>query len=140
MPTSTTNMGLLKPIVGNDTGLWGGQLNGDLDVLDLLAVYPINMRVQFGVLTLTYDLVRPISFEFCTAGSSDLNLTLPDAVSEEGKIFLVIKTDSGIGAVNLNPSGLETINGVNAPYILTNQWQYVGVITDGSNWTIVINN
>lgn len=39
MPTSTTNLGLSKPLVNNatDQDLWGGYLNTDLDTLDAQA-------------------------------------------------------------------------------------------------------
>jgi hypothetical protein len=36
MPTTTTNLGLYKPVVGGDTDQWGGYLNDNFDDLDAI--------------------------------------------------------------------------------------------------------
>lgn len=49
MPTTTTNLGLSKPLVNNatDQDLWGGYLNTDLDTLDSeAATYSINKNAN----------------------------------------------------------------------------------------------
>lgn len=139
MPTPTPNMGLQKPTEGNDTGVWGGYLNGDLDLLDQLALFPIQTFVQFGVSNLVPDAVSPIVFCFATTGNSDLSLNLPDAVSTTRKLFHLTKTDSGTGGAILNAVGGQTISG-STSYTLSNQFQFVGVFSDGSNWIVIINN
>lgn len=131
MPTPTTNMGLQKPTVQGDSGAWGGYQNAAFDIIDTLALFPTSTSNTSG--NLAFDNVRPIVFEQATGGSLGIVRTLPSAVGKAGKIFHVTKVDSGAGSV--------TVAGViNADYVLVNQDQYVGVLSDGTNWRVVINN
>lgn len=139
MPTPTTNMGLLKPDPGDDTGLWGGYLNGDLDLLDLLARFPVETHVQFGANNLQYDQVSPIVVALGIAGGTDLPLFLPSATAQSGKVFLVIKSDSGLGTVTISTVGGQTINN-SFSYVLTAQFKNVALLSDGANWLIVFSN
>lgn len=139
MPTNTQNMNLQKPIPGSDFGVWGNELNQNLDLLDRLAVLPIQTFIQFGPSTLILDAVCPIVLCLATAGASDLNLTLPTASSNSGKVFHLTKVDSGVGSVILNTVGGQLIND-STTYTLFNQFQYVAVASDGTNWLVIFNN
>jgi uncharacterized protein (TIGR02217 family) len=70
-----------------------------------------------------------------TTGSSALTATLPSAVGLSGKVFFIKKIDAGSGAVTVVTTAGQTIDG-HATYILSDQWQFVELTSDGSNWQI----
>ena len=75
-----------------------------------------------------------------TSGAGGITLTLISAVGIAGRSMKIIKIDSGVGAVTITPNGTQNINGVNASYLLTNQYQYVVLESDGANWFVIGNN
>jgi hypothetical protein len=73
------------------------------------------------------------------AGETGITLTLPSAVGRTGKVFRIKRIDAGAGNVTISTTSSQTIDGV-TPYLLTNQWQFVTVVSNGSNWLIVEQN
>lgn len=47
-----------------------------------------------------------------------------------------VKIDSSVNSVTIDANGSETING-SLTYVLSNQWDAVGIVSDGSNWFVV---
>lgn len=72
---------------------------------------------------------------------ADITLTLPTVASGNGLIVLVKKVDSGAGNVIVQGHGspAESIDG-DTTYYLSNQYQYVRLISDGSKWNVIGNN
>jgi hypothetical protein len=136
MPNAPTpNLGLTVPTVGGDFNMWGGELNTDLAILDGLgsaAIFSpsINFPVQFGTF--------PETFVMAASGALGITVTLPPAATVPGRIVTVKKVDAVFANVTVAPIA-GTIDG-NATYLLGNQYQYVRVLSDGSNWKIVGNN
>lgn len=129
----TPNLGLTLPVVNGDNGIWGNELNTDLTIIDGLGVIPNQNFAANG--TLAYDTGgRPIVVSECSAGAGGITVTLP--ASTLGKVFVLVKTDSGVGSVTVATSSSQTISG-QSTMILSNQWQYLGVFGDGSNWIVV---
>jgi hypothetical protein len=83
----------------------------------------------------TYPITRQDEALFVDATST---VSLPSAVGFKQILFTIKKMFSGGTVVISAPAG-QTIDG-NASYTLTNQYQYVAVISDGANWGIVENN
>lgn len=75
-----------------------------------------------------------------TSGGSGITITLPSASTNTNRSFIIKKIDSSVQAVNINTTGGQTIDGNASGYVLVNQWQYVEVLSDGSNWQIIRNN
>lgn len=71
-----------------------------------------------------------------TGGAGGITVTLPTAVGAAGQMACIKKVDTGVGAVTVATTGGQTIDGVST-YLLVNQWQFVNVQSDGSNWLIV---
>lgn len=71
----------------------------------------------------------------CTAGSGGITLTLPSASGRTGKKFEFLRVDAAAGVVTIATTSSQTINGITT-YLLTNQWQFVLVYCDGTNWKI----
>lgn len=71
-----------------------------------------------------------------TGGAGGITATLPTAVGRQGRRYTIVRVDAGAGDVTLDGDGSETING-DADYILVNQWQFVTVESDGTNWVVV---
>ena len=72
-------------------------------------------------------------------GGTGITLTLWSAVSGTGKVFRIKRIDSGAGNVTISFRSSQTIEG-ETPYLLTNQWQFVTVISDGGNSLILEQN
>jgi len=69
----------------------------------------------------------------CETGSSDITLSLPIPALMRGRTLTVKKTDSGAGAVLLDPPGSASIDGEFTASI-TDQFGYISVSSDGSIW------
>lgn len=104
-------------------------------------------KINLGNVAITFA-VSPKSSGFAasastvylvTTGSSALVATLPTAVGASGQIFIFKKVDSGSGSVTVATTSSQTIDGLSI-YQLTNQWQFLWVTSDGSNWQIINNN
>lgn len=65
----------------------------------------------------------------------DGTVTLPDATNAYGR-FYIIKYIASSGAGNVHTTNSQTIDGV-ATYVLTAQYKYVQVQSDGYNWFII---
>jgi hypothetical protein len=89
----------------------------------------------FTTTSTNLTLVAPNDFVACTGGSGGITITLLTAVGNGGCAFIIKKVDSGIGAITIATTSSQTIDG-SSTYQLTNQWQFVKVISDGSNWLI----
>lgn len=76
---------------------------------------------------------------FVTTGSSTVVLTLPSAVGNLGRTYLIKKVDSGLGIVSVATVSAQTIDG-QPSWDLTNEYQYIEVASDGANWNIIRNN
>lgn len=74
-----------------------------------------------------------------TAGGGGITLTLPAAASNTGWRFTIRKVDGAAGAVIIDGNASETIDG-DLTYVLTNEWQYIEIVSNGTNWSIVANN
>jgi hypothetical protein len=73
----------------------------------------------------------------CNATSGVVTLTLPAASSAgAGFRFFAKKTDATANAVVLDGSASETIDGATT-FSLSRQYDYVGVICDGTTWHII---
>lgn len=71
-----------------------------------------------------------------TTGSA-LTITLPSTATIKGRIYTIKKIGSGgiDNQLTINPSG-GTIDG-GSSYIIYNDWTYVTLQTDGSNWYVI---
>lgn len=62
---------------------------------------------------------------------------LPTAVGITGKLYTFKIVSSGtLNPLTIDPAGSETVDGATA-YQLTEQYQFVTVMSDGANWNIV---
>lgn len=65
-------------------------------------------------------------------------ITLPSAVGIAGRKYTIKNIDAAT-TVTVSVTGAETIDGA-ATKLLTVQYQYISVVSDGTNWLIVANN
>jgi hypothetical protein len=75
------------------------------------------------------------SLMLATGGSSGITLSLPTLSTWNGGLTIK-KVDSGVGSVTIS----GTIDGDVGGYVLTNQYQFVVLATDGSNIYVIGNN
>jgi hypothetical protein len=76
-----------------------------------------------------------------TSPVASITRTLPAAAGVNGYIVTVKKVDSGAGAVIVqgNGSPAESIDGA-ITWTLSNQYQYVRLLCDGTSWHVIGNN
>lgn len=79
------------------------------------------------------------TFILATAGAPGITLTLPSAVGVAGQTMRIVMVDTGVGGVAIHTTGGQSISGA-ANYALSNQWQYVQLESNNSNWVVVANN
>lgn len=131
--SSTPILGLTLPTVGASVGVWGTEVNTDLQIIDNLgAASSVSVSSSQVVVAATF----PELIVLGTGGSAGITVTLPAPSSaNKGKIFTIKKVDSGAGAVTVVPaSGL--IDG-QASWILAGQYSHVRVYSDGANYDVI---
>lgn len=139
MPTLTTNYGLQKPLVNDatDEDQWGGYLNTDLDTIDGLIFNGINtitsgFSANFAVAGTNRNQLLLVS-----AASGAISVTMPNpATVANGFTATIKKTDPTANTVTLLPFAAETFDGQSS-FILGAQYQFVKVVSDGTNWQIL---
>lgn len=67
------------------------------------------------------------------ASSGNKTITVPTASTFTNRRFIVKKIDSSANTVTLTRSASNTIDGGNT-YVLTTQWQFTTIVSDGTNW------
>ena len=75
-----------------------------------------------------------------TTGASTRTMTLPLAANNVGRVITFKKVDSGAGKITIVRSGSNTIDGYTTTDIGTgsiNQYAYLTVFSDGTNWSVV---
>lgn len=85
--------------------------------------------------TADYTVTSTDSIILANANAAAVNITLPSAVGIAGRQYTVKAIDVTGGAVTV----VGTIDSA-ANYTLSLQWQYVTVVSDGSNWLVIANN
>lgn len=146
MPTFTANYGLSKPLVNNatDQDLWGGELNGDLDELDVLLKTGFNW--SSSPQTLNFSVSAPTTGS-ATIGStkllyqidstlSNVTASLPAAASCAGMAVAFRRIDSGANTISITANGAEIINGLVTRTLLL-QYDYLIIASDGTSWSII---
>ncbi len=146
MPTSTSNFGLLRPLVNDatDQDLWGGQLNTDLDSIDSLALTllnwtPSSKTVSFSVTARTAASTTTGSSKtlyVCDATSGAIVVTLPAASTASGLVVAFKKTDASANNVTITGNGAELIDAANT-FALSARYSYAVLVCDGTGWNII---
>ena len=147
MPTFTTNYGLSKPLVNNatDQDLWGGELNGDMDELDVLLKVGMNFTPSSSQ-TSTFSVTAPTvgsqttgsanMLYLCDATGGAFAANLPTAASCSGMKVAFKKTDATTNAVTITGNGSETIDGSNT-LALAGQYNAAVIVSNGTSWSII---
>lgn len=73
---------------------------------------------------------------FCDASGGDIDINLPSAAVNAGRILNVKKIDSSGGRVRLTPDGGDLIDG-NSPNDNTTPYNSITIQSDGVNWWII---
>ncbi len=99
--------------------------------------------------TSTLDIGGSVTFDYAAGGAITLddthytynitaasqNVTLPTAVGISGRVY-IIKYSASLGTGTIVPAAGELIDGA-GNYVLTAQYKYVQVQSDGANWIII---
>ena len=93
----------------------------ELDVLSKTANYTVLVGDGDDVLVL------------CDTTTGAFTVTLYTAVGNTGNKITIMKTDSALTAVTVDPNGSQTINGLTT-VTLQDQYESLRLVSDGSNW------
>jgi len=98
----------------------------------------LNGSVSFAVKSVTANYTATASDRviLCDATSNSITVSLPSASGITGRVYTIKKVDSSTNTVTVDPAGTETIDGAST-YSLSSQWDFVTIVSDGSNWVIV---
>jgi hypothetical protein len=91
---------------------------------------PYSAKTTTATLTLKEEVVT------ANANSAAFTITLPTAVGNSGKVFIVKKIDSTFNAVTIDGNASETIEG-STTTTLNTQNECLTIVSDGANWRIV---
>lgn len=86
--------------------------------------------------TANYNILAGDKLVLGDATSGVITLTLPDATLVTGNSYELSKIDSSSNAVDIATTSLQSISG-SGSYVLAEQWQFMVVRSNGSNWNIV---
>jgi hypothetical protein len=131
----TPILGLVVPTVGGDIGTWGGELNGDLAIIDNLGVV---QRINISASTPAVVGVSPETVIRVTTGAIVVTFTLLPAAQCSGRIWTIKKVDSGVGQVSIVTADSSLIDAF-ASWTIVNQFAYVRVMSNGVSYDVIGN-
>lgn len=139
MPTPTLYMGLPNPTPFGDSGTWANEIvtcNTGFDTLAVSNFVAVSVTGSLSVFN------GPALVQ-ATGGSLGITLTLPDVTNgglnatNEGRVYVIVKVDSGVGVITINPfSGGQTISGQSS-LTITNQWHGRTLQSTATGWVII---
>lgn len=98
--------------------------------------YPAATTYPLTSQTTSYGALGSDGVILASAASANVTVTLPTAVGATGQAYTIRKTDSTTNTVTVATTSAQTIDG-QTTYVLTTQFAYVQVVSDGANWQIV---
>ncbi|MEY3459772.1 MAG: hypothetical protein RL215_2929 [Planctomycetota bacterium] len=84
----------------------------------------------------TYTVTKSDDIVLCNASGGAFTVTLPSAVGNTGRQFVVKRLNSGSNAVTVAAAGGQTIDGA-ATVTLSSQYQVITLVSDGSGWMLI---
>jgi hypothetical protein len=129
---ATSNAERMRIAPGGNVGIGTMAPNSRLHVAGSISV-AITRR------TANYTLTDADRIVACDASAGAFTVSLPSAAGIAGRMYTIKKVDSSPNAVTVAAPTGQTIDGA-ASYVLSAQWKYVTVVSDGSNWLIIANN
>jgi hypothetical protein len=89
--------------------------------------------------TTTYTLTATDEVVYADATSGAFTVSLPTAGSRGGQTYTIKRANAGANNVTVGTTSSQTIDG-STTYVLSAQYKYVTVVSNGSNWLIISNN
>ncbi len=126
LPHSVRRFRSPPPHLGNELQSWFD---------NLVAILRRNYR-SIRTVTVDTDFLYDDSVLVCDSTAANITAALPPAAFVTGQMFTIVKTVA-VNSVILDGFGSETINGA-ATRTLTSQWESVLVISDGTQWLVLV--
>lgn len=114
---------------------FGGTLN--VNGTGSAATLTVNGGVATRIVTVTATTYSPssIDHQIMMNNSATATVTLPDATTCSGRMYVIKKTSNNANVVNINTTASQTIDG-GASTSLTTYNEFVKISSDGTNWKI----
>jgi len=94
-------------------------------------------QVNSFAANITLDGTRHVALVDATAAAR--TITLPAATGISGRQYVIKKVDASANTVTVDGNASETIDGA-LTYVLSAQYKYVVLVSNGSNWSVIGNN
>lgn len=134
---ASTNLDLNNKNLSNVNSITTGTLSATNTNAGLLKS---NGRLSsYTTKTSTYTALSSDEIITGDATSSAFTITLPTAIDKTGQTYTLKRVNSGSNNVTVGTTSSQTIDG-STTYVLSAQYKYVKVVSDGANWIIVGNN
>ena len=93
---------------------------------------------KFSSYTASHTLI-PATDRYVKANATlgNINFTLPSAASSANVVFYIIRTNTSNNTVTLTPDGTDTINGSSSARSITLIYEFVEVMSDGTQWLVI---
>lgn len=98
-----------------------------------------SLRTAFSARTTGYTILVTDNTVTGDTTSAAFNIQLPTAVGFAGREHTIKRINAGANNLTVTTTSSQTIDGATT-YVLSAQWKYVTVKSDGANWIIVANN
>ena len=120
-----------NPLIYGDFSLKQLNINGTLSTAGTIQA--------FSAKTSAYTILTSDEIITVDATSGIFTITLPTAVGVTGQTYTIKRINSGSNNVTVGTTSSQTIDG-STTYVLSTQYKYLKVVSDGANWIIVGNN
>ncbi len=121
------------PIYNPTTGVYEPGQATNTNISDTAAIDYHKLKMTPVAKTANYTLTGTDDLVLCATAAGSLTLSLPAAASHSGRVYTIIKTDSSVNPLIIDPNGSETING-STTLTYTKQYDFIQIVSDGTNW------
>ncbi len=122
----------------NTTGVYRDNTAGEISPQDLRDGIATLYGSRFVTSqSTTYSAVAGDEVILMDASGGVRDVDLPAVASSTHMSIVVVKTDSSTNAVTLDPNASETINGASGGLVLSQQYESVRIVCDGSEWFVI---
>jgi len=133
----TTASAAINALVPSQTGNAGLYLTTNGSAVSWASAAANLSVASITVANTPYALSTSTDVVLVSASGGAVEVDLPTASGNSGKVFRIKKTDSSSNAVTVDPSGTQTIDGVSTSRTLNTQYEEITIVSDGSNWQLV---
>lgn len=124
--------------LNTNTGINGNVDRGDVEIESTGTDYKVTgLRLNITTITAAAtSLDSSHSVILANCASNNVQLDLPDASTNSGRVYHVKKIDSSVNTVTIDGLSAQTIDG-SATAVISTQWDSLTIVSNGVGWYIL---